>query len=546
MGKREITNEVFTAPLNLILKSAAFETKKRFANKSSHLLFLVTLKWIFRTNFRKYYKMIRIIFTIFISTFLLCTCLAQTVTYNLETHEFDQSFPFDKAFKIMVINIESDCERVEIEIKNITNASHITNKLMKSSSIKRITKEDIFNDPLSGNSIFMSSEKTTEKDLENKKIAIIELAPLRPNQSYYVKIEAIKLKNLDARQKREAKNAILKSGIITKFSNNLLNEALVVSKVRASGLDLSFISKMYEDFSIRLEETLNAYDRSYRVLKPDHSIQTNILFQTASANIFTKFENFVENLKDFNDDVLKANSSDTLNISGLLSGDLVTDVTEINAKIKKEINAIKVKILDVNAVGFKLYLEEVDTFFNYLSYYLPTLNSIISDVIANDVVENLVKKTETLNQSYETDLVKNANTYISADIGYGYAPEISRHFGFTTVNVYFRSINNSVHISHYKRFPDFLLARTSLVLGLTLIGDIDKKYEREGILEDKGIMLGVGFKALPWLKFNAGGMFYNKIVSPLVSERELGRTYFFSAAIDFSLKPTFVESLKRK
>lgn len=481
-------------------------------------------------------KKFKTVFTVFFLVLIKANFFAQTITFDYEKKEFDNIFPFDKPFKILVINLPSVTKKVSIEIKNITNVGKIRKKLQKEK--REVTKAAIFNHELAERSIFMHSRELDDGGTDKKNIALIEIVPLAPNQSYYVEVSVWKKGQLTNTQKRNVEAFIIQKGVIEDFAKNVLQEIMSPQRGDTSGFDRSYIIEKYDAFLSSLNDVIKRYDPAYEFKKSQTTFANDLQNVRKLSDIDIAYRDFKESVLALNEELIK-NNLPPIDLNKKLpnnlwiaadkdTGDLITEKYNSNLEeYKKEAN------------------DKYKDLLNEIKGSKSTLITGLCDLIKKDAINNSLSFYESLNATYETDLVKNANTLVTADIGYGFAPGINRHFGFTAMHIYFRPINKTIPLNHYSGW-DYLTSRTSVMFGLSLVGKIDKPFEREGLIDGKGLLAGAGFKILPWLKLSGGALVYHEIVSPLISEKNIRSTWFLSASIDFSLKPVFVDALKNK
>jgi len=137
--------------------------------------------------------------------------------------------------------------------------------------------------------------------------------------------------------------------------------------------------------------------------------------------------------------------------------------------------------------------------------------------------------------------VKNAKLYITLDLGCAYVWRMDRVLPYTGVNIYFRPVNRNIPLRTYKEFWDYLGVRTSLLLGVTL-SSVEKTDVRKGLFGNLALVLGAGFRPIPFLKINGGCMvYYSYSSNPLVSREHYHTTLspFVSLSIDMDVKPLF-------
>ena len=184
-----------------------------------------------------------------------------------------------------------------------------------------------------------------------------------------------------------------------------------------------------------------------------------------------------------------------------------------------------------------LYLKKIIGIISSISKFVDTIKStILPTEIANGT-----QQSGGLLLSYYLDVSKNAQRNVTIDLGIGYSPAMSNVFLYTMINIYFRPIDKNLPLwnTNYTAW-DFLASRLSLAVGLTLTS-VDKAHVRTGIVGSDGILLGTGFRLLPWFKITAGTLLYHGLnQNPLISSNpNLRWTGFASLSIDVDVKSIF-------
>ncbi len=177
---------------------------------------------------------------------------------------------------------------------------------------------------------------------------------------------------------------------------------------------------------------------------------------------------------------------------------------------------------------------------NEIENAFSDLNRIIENLTRNVIAENTYKYA-TLASTYDMAMVKAASLYITLDEGVLYSPYIDRFYSYTGVNFYFRPVNKNIPLEKYRSFRDVMGTRTSFLLGITL-SNIEKDKQRKGLIDNKGLILGAGFRVLSFLRVNGGGLIYyqydtNPLITPNTYRTKI--TPFVSLSLDLDIKPLF-------
>jgi hypothetical protein len=142
-----------------------------------------------------------------------------------------------------------------------------------------------------------------------------------------------------------------------------------------------------------------------------------------------------------------------------------------------------------------------------------------------------------------------ASWYISADIGVATATQINEVFAYVGANVYLRPVNKRAHLrwaSFRQGFWDEFRKRFAFTIGLPYNGSsLDKAGERSGVLGDRPLIVGAGFRINDLIRV-AGGALVFKVndPNPLITKQHLGTTPYFGLSVDWDARSSFVNVFK--
>jgi len=179
-----------------------------------------------------------------------------------------------------------------------------------------------------------------------------------------------------------------------------------------------------------------------------------------------------------------------------------------------------------------LALKQVDSIAKYIK--------LEGALAAVRILVNEVFNLGTIEATYFIDIAKNAQRNVTIDLGAGYSWSMDRPFLYTAINVYFRPIDKNLPLRNTNySFWDYIGSHASLLVGMTLTS-VNKDKIRDGILGNKGLILGSGFRFLPWFKVSGGTLLYYGLnENPLNSSRRTRFTPFVSMSIDVDVKTIF-------
>ncbi len=143
-----------------------------------------------------------------------------------------------------------------------------------------------------------------------------------------------------------------------------------------------------------------------------------------------------------------------------------------------------------------------------------------------------------IEEDTQVDIESKESPYLGLDFGILVAPEINSTFVFQGVNFHLSPVNRRANFSDLEGL-DFWAKRISFSLGVAQrIGSYEDSYEN--LIAVGSPFAGVGFRINRMLRINGGVLFYKKTDSnPVISDKVVTGTYFFSASVDIKLKEAF-------
>jgi len=471
------------------------------------------------------------------------TVNAPVVRYDMNNKvaPLNKPFPFDQSFSVQIVNVPPTSNSLKVEIREIKKLNKI---------IKAIRKEKKDNPPRSPNEKGISNEEIFKKldpgyvhrfskdqISDANTIEFLQIGFLRPNTNYILDIQGIR--NLDDKEKKAFQEYLQSLPLIENIINKIVDKTLNESNSLTS---LSFLTSDLETLNAGFEEAIKNYNSSYQFSEFEseslNDFDAKILvplaaFTTSLANFKKKFNKFYidasDSLKDKSKAVTFSDKSQSIDWMNFIKGS--PKYTELLESLNAMITEAK---FDPDDYPFNRNLNDLIT-------DLDQLKTITKNYLSATLSEQ--HTTLSLAGTYFRSATANARTYLSFDLGIGVNRALNDKFTYGGINIYFRPINRSIPLRQYNR-NNFFLARTSLLVGVTF-DSVDADSSRRGFIGKKAGLLGVGFRALPWLKVNYARMIYFDVApNPLVSKKSLTSDSFFSLSIDANLGPVFKNLIK--
>lgn len=126
--------------------------------------------------------------------------------------------------------------------------------------------------------------------------------------------------------------------------------------------------------------------------------------------------------------------------------------------------------------------------------------------------------------------------YVSADLGVGVAPETENFFQYLGVNLYFRPVNKKADLEDFS-WEQQVPRRLAITVG---VGEKLKTAELTGLLDDRPLLLGAGFRVTSHFRISAGmQVFQEDDPDPLVTSNQLTVTPYIGVSLDYDIASSF-------
>ncbi len=450
------------------------------------------------------------------------------IVYDYNTASFinNQFLPIDRAFNIKIINIPPDSSVKSMQIWEFEGRYRRSKYKFKNGELVRPEEVDSL--------IIYRRILCIRSGITAKKGEQIFLVPkhLIPNREYVVAMG-----NNTTRE--------LSKGEQTSFTDKItpmLKHDVYFRTIFNRTLTHYYNNPNATYAPLRLsQDSLSAHlQRMVRDSFPNYMLRpvNDTLVDQQLAHSVDAVTNLKRRLTDLKDNCIKDSTSKKS--ADLLDKQAAKDDMDwfgLADSSRKDRIRTDLEILHVDSgttCGFhrKSALEKIDSIAKY-----------VTSEVAEAAAQALAGETfflGTIESTYFVDIAKNAQRNVTIDLGAGYSWSMDRPFLYTAINVYFRPIDKNLPLRNtYYSFWDYIGSHASLLVGMTLT-PVNKDKIREGILGNKGLILGSGFRFLPWFKVSGGTlMYYGLNENPLNSSRRTRFTPFVSMSIDVDVKTIF-------
>lgn len=430
-----------------------------------------------------------------------------TLNFNNGTPSLDKHFPFDKLFTLRLTNIPAAVDKIEIRLQTdpVAIADYKSKKARTDDGPADI--------------ILKTWNRGDATDL-------VIASYLKYNTDILVKITTFATRPITEDQKPALRNALAGDPDIG---------AIVAKMGKVSATDAPSVLVDYKAEIIGvLKKSLQKINPNYSFKEPD-AIPVIQILRDFRQGIF----NVEEPIKDFEtftqqSDTKKASlrkAFNELNWGSLqVSSPQYQAFKEIIVSLKAEepagdANTAVKNSLDVMANAFDPTITKRN----------DLIKGLIDRVILTDSYE-----ASAVNTTYDPNFVNSAASYITLDIGIPYVARVDRVIMYSGINIYFRPIDKSIPLEHYKKW-DRIWSSTSFLLGVSL-ASIEKEGQRKGLIGTNALVVGFGYRVLPFLKLTVGTFcHYRYDNNPVI---DLGRYHFSTSpfiglSIDADVKQLF-------
>lgn len=134
--------------------------------------------------------------------------------------------------------------------------------------------------------------------------------------------------------------------------------------------------------------------------------------------------------------------------------------------------------------------------------------------------------------NFETESEK----HVSPDVGFLYAFDTEEAHPYFGANFYYRPINRDVPLAQVEHDGWSWEHRVSFTLGLTS-DSVEESGQREGLIGESGLVLGVGVRLTDVVRLNAGALVFRQLDSnPLNDETSIAASSYVGLSWDVNVK----------
>lgn len=457
--------------------------------------------------------------TILCSVFCWVNSLAQddddknerkVIEFSFLDYSFKKIFPFDEPFSIKLTDIKANTNLIKIRINQF-------NRNRKKTTVD-------------------SSQWTRRTATETS--AMLTLFQLKPNSYYEFEIDEVSLAPLTA-----AQQSMLRANLTSDINvQNTIND-----------LANYYINEYLKNQMVTYTDVLNAKsgiikDNIIKAIK--NTNPSYILNPVDPVTSLDQISNFTDQVRDIMDKLIElqaqadvkakpaslsavqslSSTLKTVNWATISSGD--ADYNTLMTLSGNVTSAIGAGVLGTTSSKVTAIQTAVN---NAITARDAFKNLIIDQLVLPNVLNYGI-----LNSTTRTDFQKNSKFYITLDLGAAYAARIDRFAAYSGVNIYFRPVNKSAPLNNLTGL-DWWAVRTSLLIGITL-NSIEKDNIRKGLIDNKALVTGIGFRVVPFLKVNVGTFIhYRYDKNPLLSPNRYYTSLspFASISLDMDAKALF-------
>lgn len=495
---------------------------------------------------------------------------------NKET-PFNASFPFDEPFQIQIKNLPNSFKEklslyiLEFDSKKELKLYHDTlnidsPKLLDTNYFSKL-KGQILTYILNDDEINGNKYKT---------LTSVEFSFLKPNKYYTLlfcskktspltKLQHADLKQsfIDTKFKDIIKSNILKTNykvINTNFLLDLFNKEVLLTKKISNKYE--FIKTQIDDDKIHIN-LLNAIQVLAQKGNKIKQVIKNLTQKIDNTKSDKSAENGIDSLKESLGKlntllitVEKSSNSDP----GVYYPDLndlddfKSKLASVKTEIEEEAKSLNSKFNDNHGGNISSELSKID------DSYIKDLDKIDNDI--NNAIDALITTFEsvafysyTFLQTSTLDQSTKEASYTSQTFGYGYNFGTGTSVSYFALSFFFRPVNNNVSLSNTP-WCDRWKVMLCLNLGFTL-EDIstNKNAKVSGlpIIGNKAGLIGLGFRPLPYLKFDFNTLlYYSDDSNPLNDHKKFTCSPFVGFSVNLNIvkiltgQPNSLTTLKTK
>ncbi|WDF78272.1 hypothetical protein PQ469_30765 [Mucilaginibacter sp. KACC 22773] len=363
---------------------------------------------------------------------------------------------------------------------------------------------------------------------------------LAPNASYSIRIETSGEVPLNATQQTQLKTGLAVSRAVSEAVNKLARTSLGTllpadAIINQENTDLqqsltTAVTDIDPKYHVSKLEPIKALEAFQGMLDNYRNIRASLAKVTQKLKSDNKFSSKTQAIANLEQTMLNTTDWGIFSTNGLDHTAFLAVLDGIDKDTAIVKNAGVHAVVSSGITDTKKYLNQVE----------PLKDALVKQIIDVVIIPNITVF-ETLDDTYVDDFLKASKLYVTLDLGYAQVFRIDRGLAYSGFNLYFRPVDKSIPLSQYSTIGDWFAVRTSLLIGITL-NSIAQDNVRKGLIGDKALVVGAGFKLVPFFKLNGGVLVhyrYGENPSLGTNHYHTSLSPFVSFSIDLDAKTLF-------
>lgn len=451
----------------------------------------------------------------------------KTIVFDWKAKTFNGAFPFDEKFQIKIINLPSDVKSpLHLRILKLDDKKISKSLIKDGRAYENVVVDTSYYSKLEGQELtFLFT------DTDTASVTSVEFASLKPNQAYVVYGFGTSKRKLTSTEKLKVKDALnhdskFKEDIYKKISQEdyytlkpaVLNNIMLMAVHKIDNrydVDLKVVDSLIYGYVVRIGSRITNVSGILQHLRDTlkiglgNKVSINRGLQNKIDSIGKQYEN---------------GTLDRKNVTSLLNNLETSYVAKIDSTkldVRKEF------------LNTTQYIDEQNSTIDNL------IDSLRNNILPNSISEETVL-TITLNNTIPGTIEAKANIYIAQSAGAGYSIRTDKILSYIGYSFFFRPVNQEISLSAYSK-GEYWAVRLCLNVGFSL-NDIstNKNGKISGTLGNQAIIIGGGFRILPFLKVDVNNAFYYlNDPNPLINQKHLNMSTIFGLSLNLNIAKLF-------
>lgn len=453
--------------------------------------------------------MTKILFSL-IFFLIINDCFSQAyvreVEFDWKTKIFNNNLPFDVPFQIRITHLTKEIKGLRVRLLESERGYKAFGNIRGDKSDKLFIDSNYYN-TLPGQDLGFYYSDTVN-------VITVKLK-IKPNVHYLMNFYVPEKKPLDNDEKEKLKESLKSS---SNFQSELLSKLqntpfTTISQTDVNPILYKYIKKMNPHYEL---DTANM-----------RTMKANLLQGLYIADLTNKQGNIVEQLAKLQV-ILEDNKSlflkpELIKVTNnlinhdadgnihLVNKSLQTIYSEFKTIVENLTVALKVPTNKNDSLIVRNIKDEIKATDIYIRDTQKGISKNYNQWMENELPNVLALYTYSIilvNSSEPSTLEAKANSYISQSVGLGYSSSTGNFLSTLTYSFFFRPVNQDLALSEYGG-NDWWKVRLCLNAGITIENISSNKIGQVGgIVGNKGLLLGGGFRLLSFLKLDLNGVFY--------------------------------------